>query len=77
MDSRDSLCPQSGASEPTTKGTGLEYSAGKEDPVELDSTLNSRRDVGDVEQGGACAIVKYPHSYRHFPHALDTSLTMW
>jgi hypothetical protein len=39
MDERDSHCPYLLSSEPTAKGTGLEGSAGKEDPVELDSSL--------------------------------------
>ena len=34
-----SHCPYLLSSEPTAKGTGLEESAGKEDPVELDSSL--------------------------------------
>ena len=38
MDQRDSLCPYLLSSEPTAKGTGLAQSAGKEDPVELDSS---------------------------------------
>jgi len=32
-------CPYLLSSEPTAKGTGLAKSAGKEDPVELDSSL--------------------------------------
>jgi len=36
MEQRDSRCPYLQAGEPTAKGTGLEISAGKEDPVELD-----------------------------------------
>jgi len=41
MDQRDSHCPYLRFSEPTAKGTGLDFSilAGKEDPVELDSSL--------------------------------------
>jgi hypothetical protein len=39
MDERDSHCPYLLSSEPTAKGTGLDGSAGKEDPVELDSSL--------------------------------------
>ena len=39
MDQRDSHCPYLLSSETTAKGTGLESSAGKEDPVELDSNL--------------------------------------
>eukprot|EP00793_Prasinoderma_coloniale_P006372 PRCOL_00001202-RA len=35
---RDSHCPYLLSSETTAKGTGLEYTAGKEDPVELDSS---------------------------------------
>ena len=38
MDQRDSHCPYLLSSEPTAKGTGLAESAGKEDPVELDSS---------------------------------------
>ena len=39
MDQRDSRCPYLPRSETTAKGTGLAESAGKEDPVELDSSL--------------------------------------
>ena len=39
MDERDSHCPYLLSSETTAKGTGLDLSAGKEDPVELDSSL--------------------------------------
>jgi len=35
----DSHCPYLSSSEPTAKGTGLGVSAGKEDPVEFDSSL--------------------------------------
>jgi hypothetical protein len=49
MDQRDSYCPYSLSSELTAKGTGLGMTAGKEDPVELDSSLNSCNDAEDVE----------------------------
>ena len=39
MDQRDSHCPNLHSSERTAKGTGLVKLAGKEDPVELDSSL--------------------------------------
>jgi hypothetical protein len=39
MDQRDSHCPYLLSSETTAKGTGLVEKAGKEDPVELDSSL--------------------------------------
>jgi len=39
MDQQDSHCPYLLSSETTAKGTGLAISAGKEDPVELDSSL--------------------------------------
>ena len=35
---RDSHCPYLLSSETTAKGTGLEKTAGKEDPVEFDSS---------------------------------------
>uniref|UniRef100_A0A914NRF1 Uncharacterized protein n=1 Tax=Meloidogyne incognita TaxID=6306 RepID=A0A914NRF1_MELIC len=38
MDQRDSHCPYLLSSETTAKGTGLANLAGKEDPVELDSS---------------------------------------
>ena len=38
MDHWDSHCPYLLRGEPTAKGTGLAKSAGKEDPVELDSS---------------------------------------
>jgi hypothetical protein len=40
-----------GAREPTAKGTGLGHAAGKEDPVELDSSETDVR-VGMPQQGG-------------------------
>lgn len=39
MDQRDSHCPYLLSSETTAKGTGLETTAGKEDPIELDSNV--------------------------------------
>ncbi|KAF4514028.1 UNVERIFIED_CONTAM: hypothetical protein B566_EDAN018920 [Ephemera danica] len=39
MDQLDLHCPYLLSSETTAKGTGLAKSAGKEDPVELDSSL--------------------------------------
>ena len=44
MDHRDSHCPYLQSSETTVKGTGLKVIAGKEDPVELDSSLSSEID---------------------------------
>ena len=46
MDERDSHCPYLLSSETTAKGTGLECSAGKEDPLELDSILTWR--IGSI-----------------------------
>ena len=41
--------------EPTAKGTGLDVSAGKEDPVEFDSSLIRHNDMLGVAQvGGEC-----------------------
>jgi len=48
MEQRDSHCPYLLSSETTAKGTGLAKSAGKEDPVELDSSLRLSRDTEDV-----------------------------
>jgi len=48
MDQRDSYCPYLPSSEPTAKGTGLGLTAGKEDPVEFDSSLILWNNVGDV-----------------------------
>ena len=48
MDQRDSYCPYLLSSETTAKGTGLEKTAGQEDPVELDSSLALRDDLGGV-----------------------------
>ena len=50
MDERDSHCPYPPSSETTAKGTGLEESAGKEDPVEL------RLESGIVGRVGRCRI---------------------
>ena len=38
MDQRETYCPYLLPSETTAMGTGMEKSAGKEDPVELDSS---------------------------------------
>ena len=59
MDQRGSFCPFLLSSETTAKGTGLELSAGKEDPVELDSALRLWRDLVDVAHVGAQANMKY------------------
>lgn len=48
MDQRDSHCPYLLSSETTAKGTGLAESAGKEDPVELDSSLTPLGDIRGV-----------------------------
>jgi len=48
MDERDSRCPYLRSSEPTAKGTGLGVKAGKEDPVELDSSSKLWSDTGGV-----------------------------
>ena len=52
MDERDSRCLILYQSETTAKGTGLEESAGKEDPVELDSSLLLWNDLMGVEYAG-------------------------
>ena len=49
MDQRDSHCPNLLFSETTAKGTGLVESAGKEDPVELDSSLAKHSNSQGVE----------------------------
>jgi hypothetical protein len=49
MDQRDSYCLYLLSSELTAKGTGLGMTAGKEDPVELDSSLILWNDIHDVE----------------------------
>ena len=59
MDERDSHCPYLLSSETTAKGTGLAESAGKEDPVELDSNLNLWSDSEGREYVGASATVEY------------------
>ena len=69
MDERDSHCPYLLSSETAAKGTDLAASAGKEDPVELDSSLpwfESRRGVDDRWEGplpsGGGPTVKYHYS---------------
>jgi len=52
MDQRDSCCPQLLSGEPTAKGTGLDVPAGKEDPVEFDSSLLLCNDMMGVAQVG-------------------------
>ena len=49
MDQRDSHCPYLLSGETAAKGTDLAISAGKEDPVELDSSLILWNDAYDVE----------------------------
>jgi len=44
MDERDSYCPYLLSSKTTAKGTGLVEAAGKEDPVELDSSAVKRHE---------------------------------
>jgi len=56
MDQRDSCCPWVLSGEPTAKGTGLEEPAGKEDPVEFDSSLVVCNDMKGVAQVGGCAL---------------------
>jgi hypothetical protein len=41
-------CPYLPPGETTAKGTGLEKSAGKEDPLKLGSSLTLWRDLGGV-----------------------------
>ena len=52
MDQRGSFCPYLLSSETTAKGTGLGVMAGKEDPVELDSSLLLWNDLMGVEYAG-------------------------
>ena len=40
MDKRDFFCPLQVSGETTVKGTGLQKTPGKEDPVELDFIYN-------------------------------------
>ena len=49
MDQRDSHCPYLLSSETAAKGTDLAESAGKEDPIEFDSSLTLWRDMRGVE----------------------------
>jgi hypothetical protein len=49
MDQRDSYCPYLRSSELTVKGTGLRATAGKEDPFELDFSLELRNNVECIE----------------------------
>jgi len=49
MDQWGSSCPYYRARETTAKGTGFAKTAGKEDPVELDSNLEMENDFGGVE----------------------------
>ena len=49
MDEWDSYCPYLLSSETTAKGTGLEESAGKEDPVELDFIQTLYNDARGIE----------------------------
>ena len=49
MDQRDSHCPYLLSSETTAKGTGLDVTAGEEDPVELDSSQTLWNEIEGVE----------------------------
>src|ERR1700712_4790137 len=69
MDQRDSHCPYLLSSETTAKGTGLAESAGKEDPVELDSSLTFGKDIGGVASWGVSAPVKSHYSYCFFTYS--------
>ena len=53
MDQRGSYCPYLLPSETTAKGTGLEKTAGKEDPIEFDSSPTLWIDLVGVAYGGA------------------------
>ena len=68
MDQRDSRCPRLPSSETTAKGTGLGETAGKEDPVELDSSPCLYIDARGVAQVGAVAAVKYHYRCRRFTY---------
>ena len=48
MDQRDSFCPYLLSGETAVKGTDLKLSAGKEDPVEFDSSLTLCSDMRGV-----------------------------
>jgi hypothetical protein len=73
MEQRDSRCPYLLSSETTAKGTGLAKSAGKEDPVELDSSLKLSRDTEDVAYvGGACPSWRTPSVKYHCFGRLST-----
>ena len=48
MDHRDSHCPWPLSGETAVKGTDLSPSAGKEDPVEFDSSLAAYGDIRGV-----------------------------
>jgi len=54
MEQRDSHCPYRRPCEPTAKGTGLGTAAGKEDPVELDSS-EADAAVRAPQRGGGSA----------------------
>ena len=48
MDQRDFHCPDRPSGERTARGTGRDETAGKEDPVELDSSLILREKMANV-----------------------------
>ena len=70
MDWCDSYCPYLLSSETTAKGTGLETTAGKEDPVELDSSPTLWNDLRGVAYVGASATVKYHNFQRRFTYSV-------
>ena len=70
MDQRDSHCPNLPSSEQAAKGTDFAMNAGKEDPVELDSSLGLRNDFGGVAYVGGQPILKYHNSRRRFAYSV-------
>jgi len=62
MDHRDSYCPYLHSRETTVKGTGLIETAGKEDPVELYSSLCVVKWIGRRRLNGRISHVKYHYA---------------
>ena len=63
------------SSETTAKGTGLATTAGKEDPVELDSSLTLWKNMRCRISGRSNPPVKYHYSYRFFTYSVKRSWT--
>ena len=76
MDQRDSHCPYPPSSETTARGTGLDALAGKEDPVELDSSLIREAARWVQHRREYCAPLRYLHRRSNLTYARTRSYSI-